>query len=125
MFRDGFSNEPITFIFKRQFGLDPDNLKTKCNDDKAEAVSITKNEFIEANRKIDDIIKEKITNHTTWVELSNLTSQHCDRNEIIQILSKKLVDNAQQCLQNSLDDEKRSEIVREFVINSCASIYNK
>ncbi|XP_033211763.1 uncharacterized protein LOC117169469 isoform X1 [Belonocnema kinseyi] len=125
LFMGAFSNESITFIFERQFGSDPDNLNTKCNNDKAEAVSRAKNELIQANRKIENIIKEKITNDTTWDEISHLTRQHCDGNETIHFLSKKLVDDAQECLQNSLDDKKRAEIIREFVSNSCASIYNK
>ena len=125
LIKEILSNELVSFIFKRQFGLDPDDLKSKCNIDKAEAVSRTKNELIEANKNVDDIIREKITNQTTGIELSVLTNKHCDRNETIKFLSNKLVNIAQECLQNSLDDAKNTEIIREFVTNSCAAIYNK
>ena len=80
-------------------------------------------ELYKENLKVDKIIKDKLTKETTSNELKNLTEKYCDENEKFTPLSQKLVDAAQDCLKNYLDDIKKQEILETFVRTICETTF--
>ncbi|XP_051172850.1 uncharacterized protein LOC127289115 isoform X2 [Leptopilina boulardi] len=120
-----YCGSPVSFIFRRQFGFDADSILLKCDSNKANDVLNEKKKLLKLQENISSTIEKKITNDSLQEDLNFLINHFCDVNQNISFLSQKLIDNVEICLKKKFDDIKKEEIVREFVTNICAAIYNK
>lgn len=117
--------EPVSFVFEKQFGSDPYNLRNKCHIKKANTVSSAARDLYKESVKVDTEIKDVVAEQTISNELKDLTEKYCGKNEKLAPLSQKLVDAAQDCLENSLDNARKQEIVETFTNTICETIFSE
>lgn len=120
-----YCETPVDFIFKRHFGFEADSILIKCDHQEANGVLMAKQALLNENDKIAVKIRQQITNNTSAEELNSLVNQFCDVDKNIKFLSQNLTNNVQVCLKIAFHDDKKAEILREFVTNICAAIYNE